>query len=184
MIDEKHLFRLALYGARYALPVRRAEHEGFENEQVECALQEGYAIVGIILGRLIEMTVKHSGLHRAMSSQLAKTGDTTLPGLATIEERFGGDKRPTMQNWLLAETPDLARSSEVFYYSSAEFLTVWQGQPSRNNGLISSGGRLELIWTEHRASRSRAKRKSHTCSGDRNSSNRELWKDQWLSQPT
>jgi hypothetical protein len=89
-----------------------------------------------------------------------------------------------MQNWLLAETPDLARGSEVFYYSSAGFLTVWQGQPSRNNGLISSGGRLELIWTEHRASRSRAKRKSHPCSGDRNSSNRELWKDQWLSQPT
>jgi hypothetical protein len=54
------------------------------------------------LGRLIEMTVKHSGLHRAMSSQLAKTGDTTLPGLATIEERFGDLARietPFMATW-------------------------------------------------------------------------------------
>jgi hypothetical protein len=64
------------------------------------------------------------------------------------------------------------------------FLPFGKVSPARNNGLISSGGRLELIWTEHRASRSRAGRKSHTCSGDRNSSNRELWKDQWLSQPT
>ena len=51
MINEKDLFRLTLYGARYALPVTRAEHEGFENEQVERALQEGDAIVGIVLGR-------------------------------------------------------------------------------------------------------------------------------------
>ena len=51
MINEKDLFRLTLYGARYALPVTRAEHEGFENEQVEGALQEGDAIVGIVLGR-------------------------------------------------------------------------------------------------------------------------------------
>ncbi len=41
-----------------------------------------------------------------------------------LDERFGGDNRPTIQNWLLAESPDLARSSEVFYYSSAGFLTV------------------------------------------------------------
>jgi hypothetical protein len=40
-----------LYGTRYALPVTRAEHEGFENEQIERALQEGDAIVGIVLGR-------------------------------------------------------------------------------------------------------------------------------------
>ena len=51
MINKKDLFRLTLYGARYALPVTRAEHEGFENEQVERALQEGNAIVGIVLGR-------------------------------------------------------------------------------------------------------------------------------------
>src|SRR5262249_39429058 len=48
MINEKDLFRLTLYGARYALPVTRAEHEGFENEQVERSLQEGDAIVGIV----------------------------------------------------------------------------------------------------------------------------------------
>lgn len=64
------------------------------------------------------------------------------------------------------------------------FLPFGKVSPARNSGLISSGGRLELIWTEHRASRSRAGRKSHTCSGDRNSSNRKLWKGQWLSQPT
>src|SRR5205823_14992556 len=51
MINEKDLFRLTLYGTRYALPVTRAEHEGFENEQVERALPEGDAIVGIVLGR-------------------------------------------------------------------------------------------------------------------------------------
>jgi hypothetical protein len=51
MVDEKHLFRLALYGTCYALPVTWAEHEGFENEQVERALQESDAIAGIILGR-------------------------------------------------------------------------------------------------------------------------------------
>ena len=51
MIDEKDFFRLTLYGARYALPVKRAEHEGFEKEQVECALQEGDVVVGIVLGR-------------------------------------------------------------------------------------------------------------------------------------
>jgi len=31
-----------------------------------------------------------------------------------VNERIGGDNPPTMQNWLLAETPDLARGSEVF----------------------------------------------------------------------
>jgi hypothetical protein len=51
MINEKDLFRLTLYGARYALPVTRAQHEGLENEQVERSLQEGDAIVGIVLGR-------------------------------------------------------------------------------------------------------------------------------------
>src|SRR6185312_5340546 len=50
-VSEKDLFRLTLYGARYALPVTRAEQEGFENEQVERALQEGDAIIGIVLGR-------------------------------------------------------------------------------------------------------------------------------------
>jgi hypothetical protein len=51
MINEKDLFRLTLYGTRYALPVTRAEPEGFENEQVERALQEGDAVGGIVLGR-------------------------------------------------------------------------------------------------------------------------------------
>jgi hypothetical protein len=51
MINEKDFFCLTLYGARYVLPVTRAEPEGFQNEQVERALQEGDAIVGIVLGR-------------------------------------------------------------------------------------------------------------------------------------
>ena len=91
-----------------------------------------------------------------------------------IDERLGGDNRPTFQNSLVRGDPDLARGSEVFYYSSAGFLTVWQVSPARNNGLTSSGGRLELIWTEHRASRSQPGLKRHTCSGDRNSSNPAL----------
>jgi len=96
MINEKDLFRLTLYGARYALPVTRAEHEGFENEQVERALQEGNAIVGIVFGRhptqawhylgsdvnrkwklrkwkLIEKYAKNKGLLRARSSVLTTT---------------------------------------------------------------------------------------------------------------
>jgi hypothetical protein len=43
------------------LPVTRAEHEGFENEQVECALQEGDAIIGTILGRHPTQAWHHLG---------------------------------------------------------------------------------------------------------------------------
>src|ERR1700758_4405645 len=89
-----------------------------------------------------------------------------------------------MQNWLLAETLIRREVQRCFIILQLGFLPFGKVSPARNNGLISSSGRLELIWTEHRASRSRAGPKSHTCSGDRNSSNRELWKNQWLSQPT
>jgi hypothetical protein len=51
MIDKKRFFRLAEYGARYALAVTGAEHEGFQNQQVERTLQESYMIIGIALGR-------------------------------------------------------------------------------------------------------------------------------------
>src|ERR1035437_375574 len=50
--------------------------------------------------------------------------------LLTVGERIGGDNRPTLRNSLVSRGPDLARGSEVFYYSSAGFLTVWRGQPS------------------------------------------------------
>ncbi|HUZ96320.1 MAG TPA: hypothetical protein VMU57_15555 [Edaphobacter sp.] len=51
MVNEKHLFRLALYRTRYALPVPRPKQKDLENEQVERALEEGNAIAGIVLGR-------------------------------------------------------------------------------------------------------------------------------------
>jgi hypothetical protein len=74
--------------------VTRAEYEGFENEQVERALQEGDAIVGIILGRhptqsmalswvgcqqelrggSLKMYARKKGLLRAMNSILTTTG--------------------------------------------------------------------------------------------------------------
>jgi len=47
-----------------------------------------------------------------------------------LDERLGGDNRPTLRDSLVSGDPDLARGSEVFYYSSAGFLTVWRGQPS------------------------------------------------------
>ena len=50
--------------------------------------------------------------------------------LAVVLECIGGDNRPTLRNSLVSGDPDLARGSEVFYYSSAGFLTVWRGQPS------------------------------------------------------
>ena len=48
----------------------------------------------------------------------------------TEKRRDGGDNRPTLRDSLVSGDPDLARGSEVFYYSSAGFLTVWRGQPS------------------------------------------------------
>jgi hypothetical protein len=51
MIDEKRLFRLTKYGTRYALAVAGSKHESLENEQVECSLQDGDAVAGIVLGR-------------------------------------------------------------------------------------------------------------------------------------
>ena len=50
--------------------------------------------------------------------------------LDTLRERFGGDKRPILRMSLVSEDPDLARGSDVFYYFSAGFLTVWLCQPS------------------------------------------------------
>ena len=47
-----------------------------------------------------------------------------------LVECIGGDNRPTLRDSLVSGDPDLARGSEVFYYSSAGFLTVWRGQPS------------------------------------------------------
>jgi len=68
----------------------------------------------------------YSVLHTQRSALQPKW---SITGLA-VKVWVGGDKRPTLQNSLVAGDPDLARSSEVFYYSSPEFLTVWQGQPS------------------------------------------------------
>ena len=84
MINEKDLFRLTLYGARYALPVTRAEHEGFENEQVERSLQEGDAIVGIVLGRHPTQAWHHLG------SDVNRSWEGLLRGQISLARlRFG-----------------------------------------------------------------------------------------------
>jgi len=51
--------------------------------------------------------------------------DTDFRVVIGFDECLGGDKRPTLRNSLVSGDPDLARGSEVFYYSSAGFLTVW-----------------------------------------------------------
>jgi hypothetical protein len=56
--------------------------------------------------------------------------DTRNATQIEVNKCIGGDKRPTLRNSLVSGDPDLARGSEVFYYSSAGFLTVWRGQPS------------------------------------------------------
>jgi phage terminase Nu1 subunit (DNA packaging protein) len=50
MVDEEDLFRLALYQARHALAMARAEHQHLENQQVKGSLQKGDAVVWILLG--------------------------------------------------------------------------------------------------------------------------------------
>ena len=65
--------------------------------------------------------------------------------VSDVGECIAGDKRRALQNRLPAENRDLALKSEVFYYSSAGFLTFWRYQPARNNGLTSSDGILELV---------------------------------------
>ena len=65
--------------------------------------------------------------------------------LSAFDLVLGGDNRPTLQNSLVSEDPDLARGSEVFYYSSAGFLTVLVDQPSSQQWTHKYGGRLELI---------------------------------------
>lgn len=51
MIDKDRFFRLAEYGTCYALTVPGTEHKSFQNEQVERALQQSDAVVGITSGR-------------------------------------------------------------------------------------------------------------------------------------
>jgi hypothetical protein len=64
---------------------------------------------------------------------------TSERSVRRVNECIGGDKRPTLRNSLVSGGPDLARGSEVFYYSSAGFLTVRRGQ---------------LSWVSYRSARS------------------------------
>ncbi len=50
MVDKKHLFRLALNQPRHTLPMARSQHKRLQNQQVQRALQQGNAIVVILLG--------------------------------------------------------------------------------------------------------------------------------------
>jgi hypothetical protein len=50
VVNEENLFRLALNEARHALSMAGAESKGFEDEQVEGALQQGNAVIVIFLG--------------------------------------------------------------------------------------------------------------------------------------
>lgn len=48
MIDQERIFGLLFDGARDSLPVLRAEHKGAQDQQVECALQEGDALLRLV----------------------------------------------------------------------------------------------------------------------------------------
>ena len=88
MVDEKSLFRLALYGARHALAVTRPEQKGFQDEQVERALEESDAAIGFF-GKASDLSIspvgsdvnmyrethpKQSGLRGSVCSGLRRAG--------------------------------------------------------------------------------------------------------------
>jgi hypothetical protein len=50
MINEKNLFRLALYRARHALAMTRPQNESLQNQQVQRPLQQRDPVIGILLG--------------------------------------------------------------------------------------------------------------------------------------
>ena len=50
MIDNQHVFRLLLNRARHALSMLWTENERPQNQQVECALQQGNPVVRGVLG--------------------------------------------------------------------------------------------------------------------------------------
>ena len=52
MIDEKDLFRLALYRAGNSLTMVCGQHKGLQDQRVECALQQGDLFASTILGRM------------------------------------------------------------------------------------------------------------------------------------
>jgi hypothetical protein len=50
MVDEKDLFRPALYRPRHALTMTWTQHQRLQNQQVQRALQQGNTIIGILWG--------------------------------------------------------------------------------------------------------------------------------------
>jgi hypothetical protein len=51
MVDKKDLLRLALYQPRHALAMTRPQNKDPQNQQVQRPLQQGNAVIGILLGR-------------------------------------------------------------------------------------------------------------------------------------
>ena len=95
---------------------------------------------------------------------------TYLGSISDLAEITG---QPYKTGWM-PETLIWRGAQRCFIIFQLGFLPFGKVRPAHNNGLTGSGGRLELIWTERRGSRSQCGLKSHICSGDRNSSNREL----------
>jgi hypothetical protein len=70
MIDKQRVVRLLLDGARNPLSMLPAKHEGPQDQEIECPLQQGDAGVGVLLGRHTTGVSTRSG---RMSTRLVST---------------------------------------------------------------------------------------------------------------
>jgi hypothetical protein len=50
MVDKESFFRLPLYRPCHPLAVARPEHKRLQYQQVQCPLQQGDAVIGVLLG--------------------------------------------------------------------------------------------------------------------------------------
>ena len=75
-----------------------------------------------------------SGLHAAGMHKI------DLSQKSGLEKRVGGDNRPTMQNWLLAETPDLARGfrAVLLFFSWVSYRLARSAQPAITDSSVAA----------------------------------------------
>ena len=99
MVDKKYFFRLALNQSRDALPMTRSHNQGFQDQQIERALQQGNAVVVARLG--CHPTQVLAGWGRMSTQRAERESDQSmLTARAASKARVARE----MLDWIIMST--------------------------------------------------------------------------------